>query len=120
MDFFKQRARQILIEQATGDIGYRESDSEDKAYEGAPMAMKICYQQLKSVIKRPAVSYTASTQDKPHYMKMTFAMNRNAAPNAKILQMQSMMGSLKTMGQESRALVPKENAQSHSDMTLLR
>jgi hypothetical protein len=44
MDFFKQKARLILIEQATGDKGYNnQPESEDKAYEGQPLQLKICY-----------------------------------------------------------------------------
>ena len=98
MDFFKQRARQILIEQVTTDqlpYGNNSIDSAEMAYEGKPLCLKICYQQLKNLIKRPAVSYSASTQEKPGYMKMTFAMSRSVAPNSKILQMSSMVGSIK-------------------------
>ena len=124
MDFFKQKARLILIEQAAADHGYSQPGSEDKAYDGQPLQLKICYQQLKNIISRPAVSYSASTQDKPHYMKMTFAMNRSVAPTSKILQIQNMLGSIKNIkgndSAKSQFALAKGADQSHTDMTLLR
>lgn len=95
MDFFKERARQILVETVPAEQIYKETSKNEIAYDGQPLALKLCYQQLKNIIRRPAVSYSASTTEKPHYMKMTFAMSRSVAPNSKILQMQSMMGSIK-------------------------
>ena len=83
MDFFKQRARQILVD--SFDAGFRARDDDDEfAYEGQPLPLKMCYQQLKNLIKRPAVNY-GSSSEKPGYMKMTFAMSRSCAPNSKIL-----------------------------------
>lgn len=63
-------------------------------YDGKPMQLKFCYQQLKNCIKRPANS-VGHTQEKPNYMKMTFAMSRSVAPNSKILQLSSMVGTMK-------------------------
>jgi hypothetical protein len=59
-------------------------------------------------------------------MKMTFAMNRSAAPNSKILQIQNMMGSIKNIqanageSQKSIFALAKRSEQSGTDLTLLR
>lgn len=90
------------------------------AYDGQPLTLKICYQQLKNIIRRPAVSYSTSTQEKPHYMKMTFAMSRSAAPNSKILEIQSMLGQVKAITDAKYVSTKKIETQSQSDMTLLR
>lgn len=77
MEFFKQRARQILVEpQSTME--------EEYLYDGNALPLKLCYQQLKNLIKRPAPN-VGQTQEKPGYMKMTFSMSRSVAPNSKIL-----------------------------------
>ena len=92
MEFFKQRARQILVDPP---MDGRVSNLEDEyLYEGKALTLKICYQQLKNVIKRPAANI-GQTQEKPNYMKMTFAMSRSVAPNSKILQLSSMVGNMK-------------------------
>ena len=50
MEFFKQRARQILMD--VPSYGYTLED--EYSYDGKPMPLKFCYQQLKNLIKRPA------------------------------------------------------------------
>ena len=87
-------------------------------YDGKPMQLKFCYQQLKNCIKRPANS-VGHTQEKPNYMKMTFAMSRSVAPNSKILQLSSMVGSLKHLAKKESS-TKELNAQSSSDITLLK
>ena len=43
MEFFKQRARQILVEQY--DVNYGPSDPDNEfAYEGQPLPLKMCFQ----------------------------------------------------------------------------
>ena len=47
MEFFRQRARQILVE--TIDVDYdtmqmRDNESDQFAYEGNPLPLKLCYQ----------------------------------------------------------------------------
>ena len=98
MDFFKQRARQILVESGSYEQNmpyYEGSNPGEYAYEGKPLSLKLCYQQLQNVIKRPVASVGVSDGDKPNYMKMTFAMSRSCAPNSKLFQLSSMVGSLK-------------------------
>lgn len=63
MEFFKKRARDILMNEA------------DMEYEGAPMPLNNAYKALKSCVKNPTVTYS-QTSDKPHYMKMTFSVAR--------------------------------------------
>lgn len=51
MEFFKQRARQILIDTP---VGMSPASMEDEyLYDGNGMPLKLCYQQLKNLIKRP-------------------------------------------------------------------
>ena len=123
MDFFKQRARQILIDVPLASHGRQLED--EYLYEGNPMQLKLCYQQLKNLIKRPA-NNVGQTQEKPNYMKMTFAMSRSVAPNSKILQLSSMVGNMKksTKGEPAGALQAisggGQQQTSSSDLTLLR
>lgn len=119
MEFFKQRARHILIDSM--DIGYTDPN-QDYAYEGQPLPLKLCYQQLRNLIKRPAVNY-GSTTDKPNYMKMTFAMSRSCAPNSKILQLSSMMGNLekyKDQDVKNNLAGRPLDHQNSSELTLLK
>ena len=63
MDFFKKRAREILM------------DEQEMEYEGKPMPLSGAYKNLKHAVKNPSVVYTKLEQ-KPHYMKMTFSQGR--------------------------------------------
>ena len=102
MEFFKQRARQILVDVP---IGLQTHNLEDEyLYEGQPMPLKLCYQQLKNMIKRPTGAI-GQTEEKPNYMKMTFAMSRIVAPNSKILQLSSMVGNMKKATKESTSQI---------------
>lgn len=74
---------------------------------------------MKNLIKRPAASYGQGDAEKPNYMKMTFAMSRSVAPNSKILQLSSMVGSLKHLTKKESS-TKELNAQSSSDITLLK
>ena len=120
MEFFKQRARQILVDPP---MDGRVSNLEDEyLYDGKALTLKICYQQLKNVIKRPAANI-GQTQEKPNYMKITFAMSRSVAPNSKILQLSSMVGNMKgsTKNTTSALKAITEGPQaSGSDITLLK
>lgn len=61
------------------------------------------------------------TQEKPGYMKMTFSMSRSVAPNSKILQLSSMVGSMKSVQRGDSTLAMKAIGQtSSSDITLLK
>ena len=55
------------------------------------------------MIKRPAPN-VGQTQEKPNYMKMTFAMSRSVAPNSKILQLSSMVGSMRNVKKDESVL----------------
>jgi len=93
MEFFKKRARQILIENAIPeDFQYEYGDensvrdNDELAYEGGPLPMKICYQQMKNLMKRPAMTYGhAGKEEQPGYMKLTFSASKNVHANSKIL-----------------------------------
>lgn len=46
MEYFKQRARQILIEQALPEdfqYKYGQDYADEMAYEGTPMSLKLCF-----------------------------------------------------------------------------
>ena len=120
MEFFKQRARQILID-VPMDGRHVSQDEDEYLYEGKALALKLCYQQLKNVIKRPAANI-GQTAEKPNYMKMTFAMSRSVAPNSKILQLSSMVGNIKgAKGSTSALKAITDGPQvSGSDITLLK
>lgn len=77
------------------------------AYEGQPLPLKLCYANMKNLLKRPAMSYGhAGSEEQPSYMKMTFAASKSVSANSKVLQLSSMLGSLKHMkgNQETQLL----------------
>ena len=74
MDFFKKRAREIL------------TNERDHDFEGKPLSLANAYKHLKQIVKNPTVVHTCS-DNKPHYLKPTFAMARNAVNGEKFLQM---------------------------------
>lgn len=56
MNFFRARAKQILVdynEVFEDSDNYSAESQYGMAYEGAPLPMKLCYAQLKNVLKRP-------------------------------------------------------------------
>jgi len=63
MDFFKKRARDILMNEV------------DLEYDGNPMPLSGAYKNLKHAVKNPTTTFT-KLENKPHYMKMTFSMGR--------------------------------------------
>ena len=63
MDYFKQRAKDILM------------NDEDVEYEGNAMQLGMCFKYLKNSIRNPVVVH-ASSEEKPHYLKMTFSTAR--------------------------------------------
>ena len=63
MDFFKKRARDILMSE------------QEMEYEGIPMPLSGAYKTLKHSIKNPAIVYS-KIDNKPGYMKMTFSQGR--------------------------------------------
>ena len=102
MDYFKRRARQILIDQANPeDFHYdygQEGPADEMAYDGAPLPLKICYQQMKNLMKRPAMSYGHAGKDEvPNYMKLTFSASKNVHANSSLLQLSNMLGSMKNL-----------------------
>ena len=74
MDFFKKRARDILMNEA------------DLEYEGNPMPIASAYKSLKHAVKNPSTVYT-KLDAKPHYMKMTFSQGRQAPAGGRYLQL---------------------------------
>lgn len=76
MDFFKKRAREILM------------NDQELEYEGVPMPLGGAYKSLKHAVKNPSIGY-AKVESKPHYMKMTFSMGRQAPAGAKLMEMAS-------------------------------
>ena len=117
MDFFKQRARQILL-------GSHPEELEERAYDGNPLPLGVVYSSIKNLIKRPTVTYQhASANEQPHYMKMTFAMSRSVVPHSKVLQLSNMLSSVKKVGKDSQLgshqLALSQHA-SNSELTLLK
>ena len=91
MDFFKKRAREILM------------GEQDMEYEGNPMPLGGAYKNLKHAIKNPSVVYTKMEQ-KPHYMKMTFSMGRQAPAGGKFLDLSKQTAITKSVKNLSSGL----------------
>lgn len=90
-----------MVEQAQPEdfqYDYGEELPEEMAYEGKPLPLKLCYQQMKNLLKRPAMAYGhAGQEEQPSYMKLTFSASKNVAANSNVLQLSNMLGSLKHM-----------------------
>lgn len=79
MDYFKQRAKDILM---------NESEIE---YEGNAMQLGACFKNLKNAIRNPIVVHGGS-EKKPHYLKMTFSTCRAAVNGDRFLEMSKLIG----------------------------
>ena len=64
---------------------YGQDFVDEMAYEGKPLPLKLCYQQLKNFIRRPLPTLGKNGDQQPGYMKMTFAQSRSVAHNSKLL-----------------------------------
>ena len=87
MDFFKKRAREILMDEA------------DMEYEGNPMPLGGAYKNLQHAVTNPSVIYP-KMETKPNYMKMTFSQGRQAPAGGKFLELSqnaSVSKSVKTL-----------------------
>ena len=79
MDYFKQRAKDILM------------NDEDVEYEGNAMQLGMCFKYLKNSIRNPVVVH-ASSEEKPHYLKMTFSTARSAVNGDRYLEISKILG----------------------------
>lgn len=82
MDYFKKRAKEILLSEKESDID-----------EHTPLFnLNNAYKNLKAVLRNPVVIHSGNSETKPHYMKMTFSMCRNAVNGGdKFLQMSKLL-----------------------------
>lgn len=83
------------------------------AYDGRPLPLKLCYQQMKNLLKRPAMTYGhAGQEEMPGYMKLTFAASKSVQANSTVLQLSNMLGSLRHMKgtKDSQMLALKNTA----------
>jgi hypothetical protein len=80
MDYFKQRAKDILMSDA------------DLEYDGNAMQMAMCFKNLKNAIRNPVVVH-AGMENQPHYWKMTFSTARAAVNGDRFLEMSKLIGS---------------------------
>lgn len=79
MEFFKKRAREILLE-----------EENDLMYEGVPMPLGTAYKSLKHIIKNPTTVYSKN-EKKPGYMKMTFTQGRHAPAGGKYITLEKQI-----------------------------
>jgi len=79
MDYFKQRAKDILMNEV------------DIEYEGNAVQLGVCFKNLKNAIRNPVVVHGGS-EKKPHYLKMTFSTCRAAVNGDRFLEMSKLIG----------------------------
>lgn len=80
MDYFKQRAKEIL------------SGDSEVEYAGTALQLATCFKSLKNAIRNPVVVHGGS-EEKPHYLKMTFSTCRQAVNGDRFLEMSKLIGS---------------------------
>jgi hypothetical protein len=61
----------------------------DIEYGGNALSMPNAFKQLKAALRQPVIVH-ASNENKPHYMKMTFAMCRNAVNGERFLEISKL------------------------------
>lgn len=86
MDYFKKRAKEILL-----------ADKESDIDEQTPLFnLGNAYKNLKACLRNPVVIHSGNSETKPHYMKMTFSMCRNAVNGGdKFLEMSALLSKSK-------------------------
>lgn len=77
MDYFKKRAKEILV------------NEKEVEYDGTLLNLNHAYKNLKNALRNPVVVHGGS-ENKPHYMKMTFAMCRNAVNGERFLELSKL------------------------------
>jgi len=80
MEYFKKRAREILITE------------NEPLKNNSTLGLPSAYKNLKAALRNPVVVH-ASTHEKPHYMKTTFSMCRNAVDGEKFLEISKLKDS---------------------------
>ena len=78
MDYFKQRAKDILM------------NEQDIEYDGIAMQLGMCFKNLKNAIRNPVVVHAGSEQ-KPNYLKMTFSTARQAVNGDRFIEMSRLL-----------------------------
>lgn len=78
MDYFKKRAKDILM------------NERDIEYGSQPLSLSNAYKSLKAQLRNPVVVHSGSTENKPHYLKMTFSMCRNAVNGERFLEISKL------------------------------
>ena len=78
MDYFKKRAKEILLSEAQYE------------YEGNPVQLPRAYKNLKSILRNPVVVHASTSDQRPHYLKMTFSMCRNAVNGERFLEVSKL------------------------------
>jgi hypothetical protein len=84
MDYFKKRAKEIL------------TNDRQLEYEN-PLSLGNAYKNLKAALRNPVIVHATSSDTKPHHLKMTFSMCRNAVNGDRFLE----IAKLKELSQTS-------------------
>lgn len=79
MDYFKQRAYEILLDDKEASLDQQASQ----------LNLPNAYRNLKAALRKPTVVH-ASSEEKPGYLKMTFSMCRNAVNGERFLEIQKL------------------------------
>ena len=77
MDYFKKRAKEILTSEHTVEYDH-------------PLGLNNAYKNLKAALRNPIIVHATSSDNKPHHLKMTFAMCRNAVNGDRFLEMSKL------------------------------
>lgn len=77
MDYFKKRAKEILTSENTVEYDH-------------PLGLQNAYKSLKGALRNPIIVHATSSEHKPHHLKMTFAMCRNAVNGDRFLEMSKL------------------------------
>lgn len=79
LDYFKSRAREILL--TDNDVEYDVN---------TPISLNMCYKNLKNHLRNPIVVHNTGSEHKPGYLKMTFSMCRNAVNGDRFLEISKL------------------------------
>lgn len=85
MDYFKRRAREILLGDALIESGTQVNYNANYS-----LSLNNAYKNLKSLMNNPVIVHGNTTGTKPNYMKMTFATCRQAVNGERYMELAKM------------------------------
>ena len=103
MDYFKRRAREILLGDGLMDAAGSTQVNYDSNYS---LSLGNAYKNLKNLMNNPVVVHGSVTGIKPNYMKMTFSTCRQAVNGERFMELAKLGNKPQELSQMKNKLPP--------------